>query len=275
MEWYESLPDELKEAPFFKPGDGGPKPLDQVLADLKGAAVHVGNSIRIPGPDASEEDIKNFALRAAEKVPGLMPVPDLENEEALTTLYEKLGRPKEPDAYSLPEGVELSEDMAKVLKQRAHEYGMSNKQFQKMVSDMTGDQTEAQRAAREALEADLEGLRAEWGEALPVRIEKIAGLLEKSGAPEYLLDSLKNRQLTSQDMKWLYSMAEAVGSEGKPLTDDDRTTDNIDVNEALSQLEEIENNPALWDKAHPDHARLVARRVEMMKKAHPGSTTTF
>lgn len=276
MEWFESLPDDLKSAPFFKPlDDGSVRELDSVITDLKGAATHMGNSIRIPGPDASDDDIKAFANKAMEKIPGLMLTPDLEDEESVNAIYNKLGRPAEAKDYTLPEGAELADDVASALRERAHTYGMSNRQFQKMVSDMTADQSSMTERQKEALTEDLNGLRGEWGEAYPVRLEKIAGLLEKTGAPAYLVESLTQQGLPSADLKWLYAMAESLGAEGKPLSSDGNDGVDVTPGEALAQLSEVENNPALWDKAHPDNKRLTAKRVELMKLAYPDSGTTF
>lgn len=270
MEWFESLPEELRAAPFFKPGeDGSVKELTNVISDLTNAANHMGNSIRIPGPDASEEDIKSFQIKAAERIPGLMVTPNLDDEEAMASVLKTLGRPDEAAGYRLPEGVEIAEEMATALRERAHKYGLNNRQFQSLVSDLAGDQSNAAAAHQDALKQDLEGLQGEWGQAYPVRLEKIAGLLEKTGAPEYLLESLKGQSLTSGDLKWLYSMAESLGAEGRSLTQDKGDVKDIDVGEALAQVQEIENNPDFWNAASPNHQRLVRKRADLMMVAYP------
>jgi hypothetical protein len=275
-EWFEQLPEQLKEAPFFKPSeDGTVRELDQVVADINGAAQHLGNSIRIPGPDATDETLAEFRLKAAEKIPGLMVTPNPDDEEAMASVLQTLGRPSEADGYTLPEGTEIDGTALGNLKTRAHAYGLTNKQFQSMVADILTDQSSATEARQEALEADLDTLRQEWGESLPTRLNRVAGLLEKSGAPEYLMEALKAKTLPSADLKWLYAMSEALGAEGKQMSMQESEGDNIDPGEALAQLSEIEANPALWDPAHPDHERLKKKRVDMMKKAYPEATTEF
>lgn len=270
MEWFESLPEELQSAPFFKPGDDGSiRDIGSVIADLSNAANHMGNSIRIPGPDASDEDVKNFQLKAAERIPGLMVTPNLDDEEAMASVLRTLGKPDEPSGYKLPEGAEMGEEALAALRERAHKYGLNNRQFQTLVSDMLSDQTSATEAQQHALKLDLEGLQGEWGQAYPVRLEKIAGLLEKTGAPEYLIESLKGQSLTSGDLKWLYSMAESLGAEGRSLTDDKGDSRDVDPGEALEQIAEIERNPDYRDASSPNQKRLIARHAKLMDLVYP------
>ena len=49
--WKDALPEALRDAPYFKKAET----VDQVLADLQGAAAWQGNSLRIPGPDATPD----------------------------------------------------------------------------------------------------------------------------------------------------------------------------------------------------------------------------
>jgi murein L,D-transpeptidase YcbB/YkuD len=68
----------------------------------------MGNSIRVPGDDATEEQVNKF--------------------------YSKLGRPDEADKYELstpdklPDGFQINDDGVKEFKELAHKLGLSNKQ---------------------------------------------------------------------------------------------------------------------------------------------------
>src|SRR5210317_1139444 len=98
--WRESLPEDLRE--------------NKTLADVKdvGSLAQqfidsqqmIGQSIRIPGPDAGEEAWKNFHSKLTDKVPTLIPTPDPDNEEVMSALYNRMGRPEDPEGYRHPEG---------------------------------------------------------------------------------------------------------------------------------------------------------------------------
>ncbi len=98
QEWHGNLPDELKNAPIFKPAqDGTIKSVEQVVLDLNNLAQVAGNSLRMPGPDAGDDDIKAFHTKVMEKVPGLMVLPNMEDEANLATHFTKLGKPATPE----------------------------------------------------------------------------------------------------------------------------------------------------------------------------------
>jgi len=267
-DWYGSMPEELQSAPFFKPlEDGSHRTIDQVVSDLTNAAAHMGNSLRMPGPDASDEDRMNFAMRAAEKNPMLMVRPNTEDAEAMESLLKTLGKPDEPSEYALPEEVEIAEDALVSLRQKAHQYGMTKKQFESWVKDMHNESQESMQRQQDALEQDINGLKADWGDAMQSRLERIAGTLAKTGAPEYLTEALKNNKLPSTDIKWLYSLAESLGGEGQPLSQDTNHQDVMTPDEARRQAREITRNPILKDPSHPEYRRLVQKRFLLMEKA--------
>lgn len=278
--WYEGLPESLRDAPFFKPGeDGAPREIDQVLNDINNAAAHMGNSIRIPGPDASPEQISEFTDKAAARFPDLMPRPQLDNAEAMGKLYDSLGRPAEAKEYKLPEieGVDWSLKDMTALRDRAHQYGMSQGQFSSMVKDAVGDEARGTDIVDSELATAVAALKTEWGAAFQERVTGITGLLKATEAPGYLAEMLANDKLPPGDVKWLHSMVEAIGSEDFELGDHGPGTGVLTPDEALSQISEIEQRPdkALFTPSHPDHVRLAAKRVELMKLAYPGSGTSL
>lgn len=276
MSWQDELPEALaplRDAAFFKAGeDGAVKPLEQVISDLSNAAQHLGNSIRMPGPDAGESDIAEFQGRVMEKVPGLMAVPNPDDNDGRMAIFNKLGRPETSEDYKLPEiaGIDWSQHNMGQTKARAHQYGMTQPQFTQMITDQMTDSTSAQESATHELGEQVAALKQEWGAGYEARIAKVKGLLDSSGAPEELTKGVNSGSLNAASMRWLYAMADSLGSEGKELTNHGKQGEiTTTPEEALEQLNELERRPELWDAASPDHKRLVNKRVDLMRLAYP------
>jgi len=276
--WYESIPEPLRTASFFKPGDDGkPKPLEQVIADINGAAAHLGNSIRIPGPDAGDEDVARFRLKAVEKIPGLMVVPSEDDEETMTTVLRSMGMPEKPDGYKLPEieGVDWSNVDTGGMRAQAHAMGMTQRQFAAMVKAQHEERSTLQERQTHELQEGLSALRKEWGSAFDERVSKVRATLENMDAPDYLMSMLEAGTLPAADIAFFHKVADAIGAEGSEGANQERNAGTLTPDQALDALSELENRAdrALFDAAHPDHERLVKRRLELMKLAYPESDT--
>lgn len=111
---------------------GDLKTLDGLMSGFVHAQKELGrrsNTIALPDPNAPEED--------------------------WSKIYNKLGRPEDPDGYELAvEGYELDENVSKEIKESLHENGLSKKQakavFDKFIGLSKGEierlnQTEAQK----------------------------------------------------------------------------------------------------------------------------------
>lgn len=129
----------------------------------------VGNSVRIPGADATAEAKKEFL----EKIKGVEGILMQDDPDLMT----KLGRPESPESYSfnLPEGIkdidptidaELG-DFRKV----AHELGLTAEQASKLVDYRMGTLDNFMKA-QEEVRANAEAqLRKTWGPEFDNRLE--------------------------------------------------------------------------------------------------------
>ncbi len=86
-DWRMSLPPELRENPTIK-DTPSVETLAKRLVDTKSM---LGNSIRVPGPDASEEDRQKFLNTLLEKDVGLMQRPDPTNDDSVMNTVRALG----------------------------------------------------------------------------------------------------------------------------------------------------------------------------------------
>lgn len=256
-DWREALPAEFRDAPFFK-GDG--RTPEQVRADLENAASWQGNSIRIPGPDATEQARQEFIRKAIEKLPGMMPVPDYDNQDEVLA---KLGKPEEPSKYKLPE--ELDDNTKMTLRQRAFDAGLTQKQLDKLVAAELSNTSLAQEAREAAQKAAREELKTDWGAAMEDRLRDVESLLEAEGAPELLKERFKAGDLDAATTKWLYGIVESGAERAEVAEQESGRTGKLTPLEARSQAQEIWEQLYTMKATDPRYNDLKAKRRELIE----------
>ena len=254
-DWREALPAEFREAPFFK-GDG--KTPEQVIADLENAASWQGNSIRIPGPDATDETRKEFLQKAMDKLPGMMPVPDYDNQPEVLA---KLGKPESPDGYKVPEGVEVPD----VIKENAFAANLTQAQFDALV----GREMEALRQSNDAREAAQkateDALKETWGVATEDRLKDVEALLNAPGAPEALKQQFEGKNLDAETIKFLYGMVEAGAEKAAVVEKSQGREGRLTPAEAREQAYEIWQQMYSMSASDPRYADLKSKRTALVK----------
>jgi hypothetical protein len=254
--WKDSLPEQIREAPYFKNAES----VDQVLADLSNAAAWQGNSIRIPGPDAGPDDIKAFQQKAIEKLPGLMPTPNAEDPDAVTAILGKLGAPESPDGYRAPDNVD--EAAIADLRAYAHEAKLTDAQFQQLASQMASTRQSAAEKAASDLEAQYTTLKTEWGAAYESRMQDVGKLL--ANAPESVQQAYRDNKLPTDQVRWLHTLSE-LGSEEAQVPGQEESREPIMTpGEATEQLAEVERR--LFDRnTSPEEKKMLQdKRLKLM-----------
>ena len=276
QEWHNNLPDELKGAPIFKPAeDGTVKTIEQVVLDLTNLTQVAGNSLRMPGPDAGDDDIAAFQTKVMEKVPGLMVMPNIEDDANVASHFSKLGKPAKPEDYKVPEIENFELSNVGDAKAAAHAMNMTQKQFALMVTN----QATAQAAQGTALTAQHEEqagvIKTEWGAAYEQNHTAVGKLLKENKlAPPELVQAFDKGELPASMMRYLLNLSE-LGAEGDTFQ---KQTDGSDVipvpEEAMAQLIEVENKLFAKDMrpGKPEYELLVARRNKLMRQAYPDAS---
>jgi len=267
--WRDSLPEQLRDAPFFKNAEN----IERVMVDLKDAAGHMGNSIRVPGPDATAEVIAAFQAKAIERLPGMMPTPNVDDDEVMAALYAKLGRPDAAEAYKVPdmEGMDWDDHDLASLKLRAHQAGLSQKQFTGFLNSMGTEFQEAQGKTTLAQKEEMQILGGEWGAAFDTKKNAIAQMLNgNAGAPKELIASLQAGTLPAETMRWLDNMASAIGGEGGNAGDDRGAGQGVMTPvEAKAQIGEVLADPDYFNARSPRQALLKEKMMTLQLAAHP------
>jgi len=272
-EWHENLPEDLRNAPIFKPAeDGTIKSVEQVIIDLTNLTQVAGNSLRMPGPDAGDDDIAAFQARVMEKVPGLMVLPNMEDEENVAAHFTKFGKPKAAEDYKVPEieGFELAN--VGDVKALAHANNMTQAQFTREITNQATALANASEklATQHTEQTDI--IKSEWGSAYDQNHIVVGKLLkENTLAPPELVEAFDKGELPAGMMRYLLNLSE-LGAEGTTFSKQSDGTDTVPVpEEAMEQLNEVENRLFAKDMrpGKPEYDLLVARRNKLMRLAYP------
>lgn len=234
----------------------------------------VGNSVRIPAEDASDEAKQDF-LDKIKDVDGVL----IKNDEKL---FDKLGRPEAPEKYNLEELVtqelagipEIGQEVEN-FKALAHEIGLTEDQARKLVDNQVQQRTkqiELQQAVRTDSEQEL---RKAWGQEYDNRIAaaKQAATIysEKHGdaMSELIHGPAGNNPALIHILADLAEGFKEKGHEGMQATNFGMTPEM-----ALDKIAEKRADPgfmkAYTDDIHPGHKKAVADLAKLYQIANGG-----
>jgi hypothetical protein len=284
--WSDSLPEDVRSWDEVTNSDSPEKFWQQMSSHRQ----HLGQSIRIPGADAGKEDWTAFNAKLTEKVPTLMQTPDPENEESTNALYTKMGKPAAATDYKTPEFKDaegkvidgLDAAQTEAFKAIAHKNGLSQKQFEKIVTETTQQNIAAAQKQAEQLAGYQAEITAEWGAAEDKNYTILKTFAKKTDAPEAIVKALENKTLDAGVAKWMLTAANASFGEGQRAAGDEGGGGGVMTpGEAKERQNEIMNNRehAYWKKMDPGHKAAVARVRELIilqnpadaRKAAPGT----
>ena len=199
--------------------------------------------------------------------------------------YDEIGRPKDPKAYGLPDGVKPREgitlDEAKLDNARAlfHKLGLSEKQGKEVlgyyINSVNGVAEEQDRALATSRETAMAELKGKYGEKLNEKIaagrlavEKVGGepfkaWLDKGGVgndPMFIDVMVKIGELMSTDS------SRGAGGSGGSFGSGQQA--------AMSEIGTLKTNKefmdALMTQHHPGHAAALEKWTKLFSTAYPG-----
>jgi len=256
-EGIQGLSDEFKENPSIKDFTDV-NALAKAHIDTK---AMVGKMVRIPGEDASVEDVKAFKDKLLAVDMGVIPTPDLNDPAEAAAYYLKMGAPEKDDGYTAVEGMDPQRFTN--LSKLAHAAGISDKQFTKIATAMVAEGAEANTAITAERDAGMSTLKSEWGEAYPEKYARAQRLAEATKAPTGLITAISGGTVDAATMKWLDSVAASIGGEGSNLVDlgtvttDDRYELEQQRDELTRRLQSDERMPT------DERTRLIAKNVDI------------
>ncbi len=255
-----TLPEDLREEPVIK----NTKDLVGLAKQLVDSQKMLGNSIRIPGKDAGDEDRQKFYERLQE-VPGVAKIPEeVKSLDDVKPVLQKLGAPEKPDDYQIqpPESLEVPDEFLGSLKGTLHEIGATQHQAQRFAEKVFEDLSARTEAVRAAVEGHREELRKTFGQKTDEVLQQSAAVLKELGGDE--LDAvLKQAGLDSHPavVKAAAEIAKRLGESGITPPPGSGGSGALTPAEAQAQINEILNN-----KDHPYHNRRAAGHEDAVKK---------
>lgn len=261
------LPEDLAENPSLKKF--------QSAGDLAKSYLEIenfrGNSIRIPGEDAGEEQRQEFLQKVIDKVPGLMPVPNTDDPEAVAQIRRQLGAPKDAEGYTVPEvdskGIQVDMSVAEVFKGVAAKHGLSQDQFQGIVKDITENNVNSALQTQQEIDAENLKLAGEWGHAHEQRMKQIANFAEKTEAPPELIQALSLGKVHANTARWLYGLLNQFAGEGAAEFNVPAQDKVMAPAEAKAQIDEIFGNKdhPYWKPEAPGHKEAQEKMRQLYK----------
>lgn len=278
--YFESFPEDVRSWDEVKNSET-PEAFWQQISSHR---QHLGQSIRIPGEDAGKEDWDKFNQKLQDKVPTLIHSPDPSNEESMAALYGKLGRPESADKYSIPEFKDAEGAVIKDLdmtatenfKKIAHANGLTQAQFEKIVTEVTSQNIEAGKAAADKLAENRSEISTEWGAAEDKNYTILKNFAKKTDAPPNIVQALEQKTLDSATVKWMLSAANASFGDNNRASNDEGGGDGVMTpGEAATRQREIMTNKEhpYWNKMDPGHMAAVARVRELIILQNPETAT--
>jgi len=263
--WRDNLSDELKE----HKGLADVKDVSSLAQQFIDGQAMIGQSIRIPGPEAGDDATKAFYAKLGEKVPGLIRTPDVDNQESMDALYKSLGRPDEAAGYEHPE--EIDATRLKEFAELAHSIGLSKGQYTKLITSINDYTTTQQEAQTEAAVTATRELKMEWGIVYEDNLKLVDAVMKGTGAPKEMLEMAANGKLPAEAAKWLHNIGKQLGTEGINFNKDEHTS-RVTPGEAKARVAEImgDRKGPYWDGSHPQHAEYVQRVVDLNRAAAAG-----
>ena len=262
-DWRTALPEQIREWPEVAQADTA----EGFWKRISDQRSHIGNSIRIPTEDASDEQWGEFHTKILNRVPALMRTPTGADDESTTQILRQLGAPEKAEGYAAADAAEsLGENELAFYREAAHEAGLTRKQFDKVIGKLSRRTSDNKLVAEQQHKDELKGLADEWGLAAEAKYQNVVGFAKSVNAPETLVNALESKQVDAATVRWLASISTAFKESSIPSSDP-FAGKSMTPSEASAQINDI-----LFNKEHPYHKgdRAAKEKMhELMKFANP------
>jgi hypothetical protein len=239
-DWRESIPEQYRGWDEVKNSDSPDKLWDQ-MSNMRSL---VGRSIQIPSDDASEADRLAALEKVHQRFPELIRAPDRDDEESINQLFDSLGRPKDATEYQLPElevpeGINLDEDRTNRIKGMAMEAGLTQKQYEKFMGNLYGEELAVQAKMQESIKESLNTMKGEWGHAYDQNLNMTVRHLEAMGFDDNTIAAVRDGRMPAQNVKAFYSAAVQSGEKPAVAQQGEGSTNAITPAEIHQRMDDV------------------------------------
>ena len=262
------LSEELRSAPVLQ-DIGDVASLAQNYVDQ---SVFLGNAIRPPGPDASDEDKAAFFAKVQEHAgTALVPRPDPEDAESREAFAKAMGRPDEATGYAAPEIENFNAEMFDAARPLFHKLGLTQEQAAGLAEYRHQEMTDQYNAIVATMTQQHSELQQEWGMTYQPRLEALTTWLTAENAPKEITEGVK--EMPTSQIKFLHSLMARLGAGEGQTQHQHGGADGgaMAPAEALARANELMTRLHKMNPGDTEYAGLAAKRVEYMKLAYPDS----
>lgn len=231
---------------------------------------YMGNSLRIPGEDASEDARSEFQNKLLEKVPSLMNTPDFDNPESVADLMKRMGKPEDANDYAdvSGESISFADGQLAELKTMAMELGLTKKQFEAFATKVGTEAATGSQAHAEKVKAEHGKIQEAWGLAAESKYQQTVNFAKQAGAPQELVAGLENKMIDADTVMWLNTLAQGISEKSDVSFQPNNSSGNmmtpLDAKERMREMREDMEGP--YQKGDP----IARKRMhELMRIADP------
>jgi hypothetical protein len=234
------LPEEIRDHQSLKSVKG----VEDLATQFVNQQSMIGNSLRIPTKDTSEEATAAFYKKLMD-VPGVVRLPGEDADEAVWSEFNaKVGVPATADEYSiqLPEGTTLEPEFLQEATTTAHALSLNNKQLNAILKTEIESRAAAAEAHENYVIESKQALKSVWSDDYDNRIAGAsqAYRLYKQDFPEYAaeLESVKDNPIFVKLLSDIAGAMQEAGHAGIQAA----SNYGMSVEDAKIKRAEIQNN---------------------------------
>ena len=188
-------------------------------------------------------------------------------EEEWSDIYDKLGRPSDPNGYELKaelaEGEQIDEQLMSSFKETAHKHGLSPAQAQGLLdyynSISSQSMVDMENNAILAQEDSSRTLREEWGRSYEENLNKASNVAKQFLGEDIFSVQLADGSLLGDNASLIRGLNKiaTVVSEDTLVGDKDSAASNAGMQQQINDL--TAPNSPYWNKMDPQHEATVQK----------------
>lgn len=214
--------------------------------------------------------------------PNVFAMPETDDADGWSNLYNRMGRPDKPENYTYtpPEGVETDTEFLNAMKAKAHEIGITQKQFEALAAanDALGQEAVDKfiNEQKESTETQVADLQKAFGGEQAFNTAKLAGksAVKALGLDDTTLDALDANIGVPAVMKLLAIIGTKVASEADFLEGIDVNGNGLSPQAAKAELDRLKGDAdfqtSLLTPTHANHKTNTAKWNDLQRLAFSG-----
>ena len=232
------------------------------------AQSRLGNSLRIPGPEAPESDKNAFYQKIIDMGAPVMPKPDFSQEDQAETFYRSIGKPEEQDKYDVPEGVNLPPEVIDEMRTIGFQANMTKAQFKKWTEELNTRNAATLESQQGEFSTQINELKGKWGMAFDER----SAAASKINSELNLYPGKDAANLTATEIEALYNVHASLTGKGPQVaTQEPNQSPRLTVGEVEARANEWHRKIMLNEenRSPSENNKEMQKYLAWLQENHP------